>query len=78
MKRTHTYIPQTKDRTSPDLDLRFNASERETSPGQFRQMETFVQLLGLWIRTLHLDHMAGLAEDEQSVFTLRKIIKEIG
>lgn len=65
---------QTKAKT--DLDSRFDAPEPERSAGQFRQLEGFVWLLGLWIRTVHLDHVTALTQDEQPVFTLCKISKK--
>lgn len=70
-----TLQTKAKNRPSPDLDSRFDAPEPESSAGYFRQLEGFGRLVGLWIRTLNLDHMTILTQDEQPVFTLCKIIK---
>lgn len=62
---------------SSDLDSRLDAPKPEGSAGQLRQLEGFVRLLGLGIRTLDLNHMTSLTQDEQPVFILGKNIEKV-
>lgn len=59
-----------------DLNSWFDALEPKRSARQPRQLEGFGRLVGLWIGTVHLDHVTTLTQDEQPVFTLGKIVNE--
>lgn len=64
-------------RPGPNLNLRFDAPEPERSSGQLVQLEGFGRLLSLRIRTLHLNYIAVLTQDQQPVFTLAEIFTDL-